>query len=271
MPAGEEKQMIIQDNKDRKEKMLREMEYVRPFLEEKAVFDGFYRMFEYRFCWASNYLEGNTLSLDETITVVDFDEVNERHTFSEYQDAKNLYRAIKLLKYPSREITEDWLMDVAGRIKGTAGEYRHDDVVIGNMLRVAYTPPTAERVPELMKEYLKSVNAVYSRDDAVKALARDHIRFERIHPFHDGNGRTGRMVLNQQLMNAGFLPISQDHTSKYRQAFVYYDKNEDTSLMEYLIYEAERSAIAEFMELYRKYESVVNEPEKRNEHTAKRL
>ena len=77
--------------------------------------------------------------------------------------------------------------------------------------------------------------------------------------------------MNQQLMNAGFLPISQDHTSKYRQAFVYYDKNEDTSLMEYLIYEAERSAIAEFMELYRKYESVVNEPEKRNEHTAKRL
>ena len=66
-------------------------------------------------------------------------------------------------------------------------------------------------------------------------IAKRHIEFERIHPYQDGNGRTGRMIMNQQLLNAGLLPaIIQDH-SKYRQAFRRYDRNGSVELMQYEI------------------------------------
>lgn len=55
----------------------------------------FIKDFAYRFCWSSNALEGNTLSLDETICLIDYDEVRSGHTYTEYQEAKNLYKAIK--------------------------------------------------------------------------------------------------------------------------------------------------------------------------------
>lgn len=59
------------------------------------------------------------------------------------------------------------------------------------------------------------------------SITEYHIRFERIHPFSDGNGRTGRMIMNQQLINNDMLPITIDKTSKYRQAFRAYEKNGD--------------------------------------------
>lgn len=54
-------------------------------------------------------------------------------------------------------------------------------------------------------------------------------------PLPDGNGRTGRLLLNQQLLNYGMLPAIITDQSKYRQAFRRYERNEDTSLMEYVL------------------------------------
>ena len=57
-------------------------------LDDKLERDPYYENFSYTFCWSSNHLEGNTLSLEETINIIDFDEVKAGHKFSEYQDAK---------------------------------------------------------------------------------------------------------------------------------------------------------------------------------------
>ena len=57
--------------------------------------DSFLDDFEKRFCWSNNALEGNTLSLIETVNLLDYDEVQSGHTYSEYQEAKNVYAAIK--------------------------------------------------------------------------------------------------------------------------------------------------------------------------------
>ena len=72
----------------------------------------FVKDFAYRFCWSSNAIEGNTLSLDETISVIEYDEVRSGHTFSEYAEAKNLYNAItnQLLPLEKKDITEEWII-----------------------------------------------------------------------------------------------------------------------------------------------------------------
>ncbi len=80
---------------------------------EPLVMEPFYKDFGYRFCWNSNSIEGNTLSLDETIEVVDFDTVRSGHTYREYTEAKNLYRAIrKFLDVEGTNITEEWIKNV---------------------------------------------------------------------------------------------------------------------------------------------------------------
>ena len=67
--------------------------------------------------------------------------------------------------------------------------------------------------------------------------------------LHDGNGRTGRMLMNQQLLNAGMLPAIIKDQSKYRQAFRRYERSGEISLMNYVIAEG-------ILETYRKLEMI---------------
>ena len=72
-----------------------------------------------------------------------------------------------------------------------------------------------------------------SDEDFVTKLARFHLEFEGIHPFIDGNGRTGRLLINLELMKAGYPPIDIKFTDrlKYYQAFDEYYGEDNISAM----------------------------------------
>ena len=253
----EDRMALIEDIQSHIEQAKQATQFIQKMNRDKLVWDAFYSCFEYRFCWSSNSLEGNTLSLDETIDVVDFDEVSEGHTYSEYQDAKNLYRAIReTLSLTPLEITEEWILKVNGLVCGTLGEYRSEDVFIGSIAEAVYYPPKHADVPKRMRGYVENIRH-YRSDDfagAIIDIAEQHIRFERIHPFRDGNGRTGRILMNQMLMNNGILPAAISHTAKYRQAFRAYDRNQDTSMLIYLLCDALKESAQSLMECYKKRE-----------------
>ena len=66
----------------------------------------------------------------------------------------------------------------------------------------------------------------------IEAVAQFHLRFEGIHPFIDGNGRTGRLLLNLELIKAGLLPVNIKFTDrlKYYDCFGKYHGSEHTAL-----------------------------------------
>ncbi len=64
-------------------------------MEDPLISRPFIDDFARRLAWSTNAIEGNTLSLDDTIAVIDYDEVRSNHTYSEYSDAKNAYYAIQ--------------------------------------------------------------------------------------------------------------------------------------------------------------------------------
>ena len=80
---------------------------------------------------------------------------------------------------------------------------------------------------ELLEQYKNS------KEDIVTKLARFHIEFEAIHPFIDGNGRTGRLLVNLELMKAGYPPIDIKFTDrlKYYEAFDEYHMKQNISAM----------------------------------------
>ena len=84
------------------------------------------------------------------------------------------------------------------------------------------------KMEQLLQDYAAS------EDHIVTQLARFHIEFEGIHPFIDGNGRTGRLIVNLELMKAGYPPIDIKFTDRvaYYNAFDAYHVKHDLSAME---------------------------------------
>ena len=114
-------------------------------------------------------------------------------------------------------------------------------------------PPAPEKIPELMNTYLKEMQIQKeSLTETLEQAARLHIQFEQIHPFQDGNGRVGRMILNQQFINQNLLPITIEPKGKYRQAFRQYEKNGDISLMMHVLCKSELGAIEKIGQLIKK-------------------
>ena len=241
------------------------LEEAKELLREPLIAKPIYQNFKYALCWSSNAIEGNTLTLSDTISVIEHDEVTSGHKFSEYMEAKRLYHAIeKFFDFEPKGITQDLILDIASEITGMERGYRNDKVFVGNLTGIIYYPPSHERVPELMGKLIKEINNVNlnvifnfeNLPEIILSLAEQHVRFERIHPFFDGNGRTGRMVLNQSLVNAGLLPMIIEPNTKYRNVFTDFDKRGDTSLMENIIYNGQIKSINEIKELADKLSTI---------------
>lgn len=251
--------------------LINDKELIKDILTKKKVISlngesltdsAFIKDFSYQFCWSSNAIEGNTLSLDETISVIEYDEVRSGHTFSEYQEAKALFRAIKeyMLPFEKRTISKEWIQNVNKAIMSnmTFG-YRKKNVYIGNVMEATYYPPSYENVPDLMEELLTDINE--SKTDAAQMfdwIAEKHILFERIHPFEDGNGRTGRMILNQLFINHGFLPIVIPPKSDYAQAFRRYDKTGDISKMRHILCKGELASLERYEKMSEQMKEQIN-------------
>lgn len=100
------------------------------------------------------------------------------------------------------------------------------------------TPPSWPEVPALLNGWISDAQSLAGRDGAMlpAALASLHARFEQIHPFLDGNGRTGRLVLNLQLARLGYPPaiIYKRDRSRYLAALRRADQGDPGPLGELL-------------------------------------
>lgn len=157
----------------------------------------------------SNAIEGNTLTLRETKVVLEGITVGGK-SIREHFEATNHRDAILYVEeiVQSEEAWTEWtIKNIHALILKSlepdeAGRYRKENVVING---ASTTPPDFLHLPESMQSLGTWYAGVRDMHPVLRA-AELHTRFVEIHPFVDGNGRTGRLLLNFELMKSGYPP-----------------------------------------------------------------
>lgn len=182
----------------------------------KAYFEDFVSRNTYH----TNSIEGSTLTLGQTHALLFGDNSIQIHaTPREIFEAINHKKAMSLIfdmitieNYRNDikiNLDESMIKDINETINAdvlnTKG-YRKVSVMIRGANQL---PPAPEKVPNFMMYFIDNYNhyPVNTIEDIYTKTAHFHIEFERIHPFEDGNGRTGRLLINHELLRNDIAPI----------------------------------------------------------------
>ncbi|MCK9378956.1 MAG: Fic family protein [Candidatus Moranbacteria bacterium] len=185
-------------------------------LNNPDIYDQFLLALTYN----SNKIEGSTLSEDETADIMFNNKSIPNKSIIEQLEVKNHQAALQFLfQYLEKKgkINEKLIFKLHGilmnGIRDDAGFYRRHGVRI-----VGSNVPTANflKISSLMDDIAKNINK--NPKDTVKHASFIHARFEQIHPFSDGNGRVGRLILTAMLLLKNLAPA----TIKQEEKRLYY-------------------------------------------------
>lgn len=170
--------------------------------------NNYFEDFITRSTYHSNAIEGNTLSYAETYAIIFND-----NSFKVAAKPREIYEAINhkyalsyLLEHIDSDFSEVLIKKLAISINKNIMEisgYRTTQVFIRG---AEHVPPAPNTINQAMMYYVYNCNHTEYKNVFIK-VATQHIEFERIHPFADGNGRTGRLLINFIMLNNNLSPI----------------------------------------------------------------
>lgn len=200
----------------------------QPILEELK------QRYDVRFTYHSNAIEGNTLTQSETELVLSKGITIGGKTLIEHlevighEEAINYIETLAQAQAPIGEWEIRQIHNlILRKISPTeAGQYRQLDVKAAG---TEYLYPPHYLLPELMGEFVRWLVEDAPNVHPVMAATEAHYRLVSIHPFRDGNGRTGRLLMNLLLMRAGFpiAVIVNQQRQAYIEALAYGQRSQD--------------------------------------------
>jgi len=180
--------------------------------EPKETYENRYEAFTSLFTYDSTAIEGNTLSLQETSYLLFENRVPKEKSLREINESLNHKKAFDYMLEYKGDITKKFICQLhklvvektlRPELDEQIGKYRTSQVFLRG---VEWLPPKPSEVPKEMREllvwYTKNKNKLHPLIIATYV----HIGFETIHPFIDGNGRVGRLLMNF-ILNKNKLPM----------------------------------------------------------------
>jgi Fic family protein len=186
----------------------------------------------------SNAIEGSRLSLQETAQAIEGKVVEGKQLFEMMEAVNHKNAVLRVLESvrPGFQIDEAFILKLHEIVMydfnvKLPGKYRTGAVKLAN---AGIAVPSAQMVPVKMQQLLKGMNKC--GDDPIGKIAQDHFSFETIHPFFDGNGRVGRLLMAAQLLSLGFPPaiIHIEDQGKYSAALGKADHGDVKSMVQLL-------------------------------------
>lgn len=184
--------------------------------QEKAgkVSGGIYHKIQIEFTYNSNHIEGSRLTHDQTRYIYETNTIgvtNETFNVDDIVETANHFRCIDMvIDQAAYRLTEKFIKDLHAVLKNGTSDSRKDWFVVGGYKKlpneVGGLETTApERVQEEIQKLLKSYNE--SKIKSMDEILDFHVKFERIHPFQDGNGRVGRLLLLKECLKNNVVPL----------------------------------------------------------------
>ena len=188
----------------------------------------------------SNAIENSTLTIDETEKILMELEISRNVSVREVFEARNLARVFEYIKdkVAAKDLSEELVlllhkMLISNINEGIAGRFRKQNEYVRVGTHIAPAPEHVERmIDAVLLEYSSNHSTHF-----LERIARFHLDFEQIHPFVDGNGRIGRVLINYQLMQLGFPPViirNKEKASYYASFREYNDNHRTTSMVKVL-------------------------------------
>lgn len=210
----------IPENAKKPERMNKRKEKPKTLLailqEEKAskYSGGIYHKTQIDLTYNSNHMEGSRLTHDQTRFIFETNTIgieNEVINVDDIIETTNHFRCIDMIiDHVKTELNEKFIKELHFILKsGTSdskkdwfavGDYKKFPNEVGNM-----KTPLPEEVDNLMKELLKEYNS--KKEKTFEDILDFHVQFERIHPFQDGNGRIGRLIMFKECLKYNIVPF----------------------------------------------------------------
>lgn len=182
---------------------------------------GIYHKLQIELTYNSNYIEGSRLTHDQTRYIFETNTIGATDGTMNVDDiveTANHFKCIDMIITQAKyQLTEKFIKELHQTLKSGTSDARLDWFAVGDYKRMPNevggketTQP--ERVADELKKLLAEYNAV--KEKTLEEIIDFHVRFESIHPFQDGNGRVGRLIMFKECLRNGIVPFIIDDDMK---------------------------------------------------------
>ncbi len=182
--------------------------------KQQHVKGGIYHKIQIDLTYNSNHMEGSRLSHDQTRYIYETNTIGATEgaiNVDDILEAANHFRCIdRVIDSAHLQLSERFIKQLHGILKAGTTESRADYFAVGEYKRLPNEVGGRETcLPENVPQAMGNLLAEYNENEEknLEALLDFHYRFERIHPFQDGNGRVGRLLLFKECLRNNIVPF----------------------------------------------------------------
>lgn len=204
--------------------------------KRKNYSGGIYHKTQFELTYHSNRLEGNPLTYDQIMYILDTNTIevtNVALNVDDVVETMNHFRCVDMIiEHVNATLSETFIKSLHTLLKSGSSDSRKDWFEIGDYKKAQnkngeILTVLPEDVPLEMKKLILEYNMIESK--TLDDILEFHVRFERIHPFQDGNGRIGRLIIFKECLKYKIIPfiVESNQKSNYYKGMNEWDRNKD--------------------------------------------